>query len=989
GLGYISELTSDFRVFSSNINDTNASNLYNQIDTNLNLAREIYSSEKHTTLLQIPYSIKVVTNNQNVVFVDSVTYAGYNNNVTINVNFASGYSIDSFIVNGINISNVRGLNSLNYPIYNITSNYVIKIVSTDTISLNEILNYKSNSIAFTTNIPYAGYSVGDYIRLPRLDFVNEDYTIETWYKHNGPMKIWERIFDFGTDFSGPNYQGSLLTFQPSTPDLIDDNIVLHNNNRDIFIPYPVGFNPNVWNHYAFAVGNQRLKLYINGNIVLDTPQGRAGASFVVNYIGRSNWTQDPSSTAQFEDFRIWEDDKDINQIRKYMFKKLKGSEPSLLYWLPLNYNNSLIQTKNIQNQTILSNSSTAPGRILDNSTIYSVNEGAKWVYDLSDRRIYGSLSKNFQRSQNLELELSLDSFRTFNTVQLNRDFLSWSYNLPQNSNFKYGYINAIEFTTVFGVKVSGQNDTLQKYFAAILPDTPSNVLASKVNGGISLNFTPPSYLGSNTLINYAIYNNRNNNVVYAKTHPVLLDIIATDSPYKFKVSAINEAGESNFSAYSNEIVNKTKYRINTSINIGNISNSIYIDSNANFTITYNYSTYFKVQKILINGDSITADSLNRYTLNNINSNINFSVILVPNIIKINYIDEIDSIGKSVRFPNGASYILQRNLDFLNNSSYSNNVISLNYTTGDGWTPINLVNSKFDGNGHTISNLYSNINFVRLNGVSFFGKISNDTIINLGIINANVSGVQNVSIFAADVNNSYISNCYVTGKFVASSVNAAPFIINANSSSILKSYAKVNGKGLGIVAGFVNKLNLSLINFCYSVGQLINYDTTIAYKFAGFVLSNLNSTIQNSYSLINLKINVNNVLNGVDVASFVYNDSLASVLNCYSITPNIPFYYLNIFSNTLNNNYIFSSPNVSFDNFIYNSNGSYFLNPIQHFPLLHATNGFSDTLPGQFAIITFKQIQPNNDTLTTIKKVYFGETINYTISNPDYSIISIK
>ena len=988
GLEFISELTSDFRVFSTNINDTNSMYLYNQIDTNLNFAREIYSSEKHTTLLHIPYTIKVISNNPNVVFADSVTYAGYNDNKSINISLASGYAIDSFIVNGVPVANVRGLNFINYPVLNITSNYLIKVISSDTITINEILNYKSNTLALTTNIPYAGYAVGDYIRLPRLDFVNEDYTVETWYKHNGPMKIWERIFDFGTDFNGPNYQGSLLTFSPQNQNNLDDNIVLHNNNRDIFVLYPQGFDPNVWNHYAFSVGNQRLKLYINGNLVLDTPQGRAGASFVVNYIGRSNWSQDPSATAQFEDFRIWEDEKDVNQIRKYMFKKLKGSEPNLLYWLPLNYNNSLIQTKNIQNQTILSNASSAPGRILDNSTVYSVNGGAKWLYDLNDRRVYGSLSKDFQRYQNLNLEISLDSFRTVNNVQLNRDLLSWSYNIPQNANFKYGYINASEFSTIFGTKVLGQNDTLQKYFVSILPDSPSNVVASKVVNGINLTFTPPAYLGSNTLINYAIYNNRNNNVVYTKNIPVLLDIIGKDSFYKFKVSAINEVGESNVSAYSNEVSNNTKFRINTNINIGNITSSFSVDSNSKFRITYNYGSNFKIQKILINGDSVTADSLYSYTLNNISSNINFSVILVSNIIKINYIDEIDSIGKSARFPNGATYILQRDLDFLDNNSYSNNIISLNYTTGEGWVPLNLVNTKFDGNGHTISNLYSNINFVRLNGVSLFGKISKDTIINLGIINANVSGIQNVSIFAADVNYSYISNCYVTGKFVASTVNAAPFIINANNTTILKSYAKVNGKGGGYVAGFVNKTNFSFINYCYTVGQLINYDTTVGYRFAGFVLDNLNSTIQNSYSLINLRVNVNNVINGADVASFVYTDSNASILSCYSITPNIPLIYRNVASSNVSNNYIFSTPNISFNNFLNNSNGAYFVNSTKHFPLLHSAIGFTDTLPGQNALLTLKQISFNNDTLTSLKKVLFGETVNFTLPSPDYSIKSI-
>ena len=62
----------------------------------------------------------------------------------------------------------------------------------------------------------------------------------------------------------------------------------------------------------------------------------------------------------------------------------------------------------------------------------------------------------------------------------------------------------------------------------------------------------------------------------------------------------------------------------------------------------------------------------------------FSNSVTPPNIYINYINELDSIGKYTNFPNDANYVLTRDLDFNNPASYSNGVINQSYITGTGF-----------------------------------------------------------------------------------------------------------------------------------------------------------------------------------------------------------------------------------------------------------------------------------------------------------------
>lgn len=92
-------------------------------------------------------------------------------------------------------------------------------------------------------------------------------------------------------------------------------------------------------------------------------------------------------------------------------------------------------------------------------------------------------------------------------------------------------------------------------------------------------------------------------------------------------------------------------------------------------------------------------------------------------------------------------------------------IDINALAITGFTPIGTSAKNFtgsyDGQEHTISNL--TINKTDTDYVSLFGYINVASISNLGIINANITGENNVGgLVGQAADNSSITNCYVAG-----------------------------------------------------------------------------------------------------------------------------------------------------------------------------------------------------------------------------------
>ncbi len=114
------------------------------------------------------------------------------------------------------------------------------------------------------------------------------------------------------------------------------------------------------------------------------------------------------------------------------------------------------------------------------------------------------------------------------------------------------------------------------------------------------------------------------------------------------------------------------------------------------------------------------------------------------------------------------YELARSLDFDKADSYASGAVNTEWTTGNGWKPIahtasfaspsTLFRATFNGNGHTISNLYIN---PTTQAAGLFGGADRSVIREIGLVNADVTGVHGVGGLVG-INYGTISDSYVTG-----------------------------------------------------------------------------------------------------------------------------------------------------------------------------------------------------------------------------------
>ncbi len=163
------------------------------------------------------------------------------------------------------------------------------------------------------------------------------------------------------------------------------------------------------------------------------------------------------------------------------------------------------------------------------------------------------------------------------------------------------------------------------------------------------------------------------------------------------------------------------------------------------------------------------------------------------------ISSADELAKLARMQNsgkvvaGSEFVLGADIDL---SAYS---------SGSGWTPIGHnthFSGTFDGNGHKITNLYTNSSIDGYRGL--FSYIEDAEIKNLGIDSGEIRCADiNSGPIASVIKNSSVINCY-----------AKIDVINAGVSA--SDWLGVNGGLIGRTAGFDN-----LIDHCYATGDVIS------------------------------------------------------------------------------------------------------------------------------------------------------------------------
>jgi hypothetical protein len=198
-------------------------------------------------------------------------------------------------------------------------------------------------------------------------------------------------------------------------------------------------------------------------------------------------------------------------------------------------------------------------------------------------------------------------------------------------------------------------------------------------------------------------------------------------------------------------------------------------------------------------------------------------------VEIDTIEGLDGIRDNLR----NNYVLIKDLDFEDPNSYADSNNMSTYTTGEGWEPIGYYSEEhkifdpyygiFDGQGHTISNLY--INRPSEYYVGLFGLIEQGGVVkNLGLGNVSINGAgltgAVVGKLMGTLENSFATGSVTaldecTGGLVGTHYIEDELLVTL---TILNSYSEVavyGGRGVGGVVG----CNTGDIINSYSTGSV--------------------------------------------------------------------------------------------------------------------------------------------------------------------------
>ena len=216
------------------------------------------------------------------------------------------------------------------------------------------------------------------------------------------------------------------------------------------------------------------------------------------------------------------------------------------------------------------------------------------------------------------------------------------------------------------------------------------------------------------------------------------------------------------------------------------------------------------------------------------------------------------------------YILNTNVD-LNNINFPGigNVVFEKYFNG-----------VFDGNGYVISNLSIDLTNKSNNSFGLFGHIKDGKVINLDVVNANISGSSfeeiYVGILAAFVDNSEILSSSVTGEinidyYGYQSMFVGAFVSYVMSSSKLNNiYADTNifinvinnlvsTKPFVKVSGLVSAIYDSTLEYGYSTGVINVISNDDLVNAGGLVSYGSNEVLKSLYSRVNINVFGNSAL----------------------------------------------------------------------------------------------------------------------------------
>ncbi|WP_430812778.1 MULTISPECIES: T9SS type A sorting domain-containing protein [unclassified Carboxylicivirga] len=168
---------------------------------------------------------------------------------------------------------------------------------------------------------------------------------------------------------------------------------------------------------------------------------------------------------------------------------------------------------------------------------------------------------------------------------------------------------------------------------------------------------------------------------------------------------------------------------------------------------------------------------------------------------------------------------------------------------NGTITANGFSGVYDGQGFTIDSVY--IYRPEESNIGFFGLIKSGHVKNLGLTNGRVVGGSSTAIFAANIAEASVENCFSEGNvtggtaydgFVGGFVGYAKW-----NASIYNCYANCNVySDFSDIGGFAGCFGGSELSHCYALGSV--QGESIVGGFVGF----LSTTIKNSYARTTIK-----------------------------------------------------------------------------------------------------------------------------------------
>ena len=552
------------------------------------------------------------------------------------------YKIIGDLVTGISIDSISGLikwtNKVSPSIYSLiiqAKNSVDSVQTSFTLQINQLTDtilYFNNS-AFQSTTSATG-SNGDYINLPTLN-LDSNYTVETWFNLNANTGTnFPFIYNIGGWGNNSSNSNGLII------NLVNRNLNVRSWGIEANGAAPndlTGYSlvPGVWTHLAMVVRGRNTKVYVNGNLIKEyTSLGNTPTNnniFTNNRIGTGRDAGATISTTlgQYRDFRIWKKVRSIGEIQAtYRGNVLRNSD-DLYYYLPLD--NKLFTTRNVVNDSILSNYATATGSLNGTSTIISQNgrTGAKYFVDSTNQRLTGKYKDSLLAGETIQV--SYDSGTTWRAVKYAANN-NWYDSLT--SVFNGGLIKVR--SVIGGVPTT-------RYFADFIqyikPTAPQLSFAASYEAGKALvNFGVPIKTGGTTINNYVVVSQPGNITSSSAGSPILITGLTNSTSYTFRVVANNVAGVSDSSVASNSVTPSSTYTITTSVKNGNINvGPISVNVGGSYRITYTgTNNNYTIDSIIINNTNVI-DSTNGYTFNNIGTNNTIRVVykIKTGLVRVN------------------------------------------------------------------------------------------------------------------------------------------------------------------------------------------------------------------------------------------------------------------------------------------------------------------------------------------------------------------